>query len=558
MKYPLIALPLSTLLILTGCGGSGSGGDDKVTPPPTPTPTVTVTAPTSAIANVAFDVQWTSTDAANCAAKFTKATTTSGTASVTETTTGSKTYEVSCTSADGTQTGKGSATVQVDGQATAEGLWQGTGKGNGGDRAVSGVVTKEDAYWLTYSAANATNVVGFFAGVGSSQPDATGTAGSFASGNLREFNFEGVEAGGGSLSAGSYNKTGSDKAVFAFGGTTNSTALSASYIFNGTQLYSIDNVTDGICAPTCAAVVPTPNPPTFDDGGTPWTIVPSANNMNGTPSLTGTFRFQAYSIFTDLNPIGVSATLNLDYPSRTLTISGGTATWNPSTFVLKLTGVTFTEASPGFDCDDGGDGSVCAIVPGPTVATTGDVTITYTDSQLNEYNGVAHTYQLANAAVGDGCIGQGGGDWCANGELTFHGTIPNVLPVSQTLATTYNAAYETTPALADVAGAFSGSDGVGTTLNSSSSLSVSAAGAVTATAENGQCAVTGSLATHPTGGNVYDATLTFANGTGTCTYSGAFTGVATYDAETSAITVTAINAARNQGFLFTGSKAQPQ
>jgi len=425
---------------------------------------------------------------------------------------------------------------------------------------ISGVITKEDSYWLTYSAANANaGVVGFFAGTGVSTPDVTGTAGTFTSGGLREFNFEGVEAGGGSLSAGSYNKTGTNKTLFTFGAATTASPLSASYTFTGSQQYSIDLVTIN-CGSACAILTVTPvDPATFDDGGNRWTIRPDANNLSAAPSVSGTFRFQPYHISTDLAPALGSPDpipLDLDYPARTLSIdsANGTPSWDQANLQLTVTGVTFSEQSTNFVCDDQGAG-ICGIVPGPEVATTGDLTITFTDSTLTQYTGVAHTYQLANAVTHTGCIGQGGGDWCANGVLTFSGSVPSTQSVSQTLVTSYNAAYETTPTLSTVAGMFFGVDGVGTTLNSGATFGVDVNGTVlpSSVAENGQCLVSGTMLPHASGGNVYDVNLSFANNGGaTCSYSGAFTGAATYDADTHTLNVTAVNAARDQGFLFSG------
>lgn len=568
MKYPLVTIPLAALLVLTGCSnGSSSGGDDAPvttpTPPPPPpppaaAPTVTVTAPATAIANVPFDITWASTDATSCTSAVFTGNATSGTKNYSETKVGEITYEVTCTGAGGSATD--AKTVNVSPQAIAEGLWQGTGTGNGGERAISGVITKEDAYWLTYSAAgNTSNVVGFFAGTGASQPDASGTAGTFSSGGLREFNFEGMEAAGGTLSAGTYNKAGTDKAGFTFGASTTATALSATYTFAGTQAYSIDNVTDGLCAPNCSVLNQTPNPQTFDDGGTPWTIVPNANNLAGAPALTGTFKFQPYHIDTDLAPVLGSpdpSLLFLDYPARTLTVAGGTPSWDAANHRLTLSNVTFTEASPGFVCEDGdADGAFCDIVPGPSVATTGDVVITYTDSTLTAYNGVAHTYQLANG-TGAGCIGQGGPDWCANGVLTFSGTIPSAASASQVLATTYNELYEATPSLGEIDGNYTGSAGVDTAISSGATLNIDSEGVVTG-AELTGCTYAGTVVPHGTGGNVYDVTLNFTAG-GTCTYAGAFTGAATYDATAGTLTVTAVidNDDRDKGFLFTGSVAQ--
>jgi hypothetical protein len=460
---------------------------------------------------------------------------------------------VTCTGAGGTATGT-SAKVTVGLQATAEGLWQGLGNGNGTDRAISGVVTKENEYWLVYNAPNnSPHAAGFYAGQGTSLPDATGLAGSFPSSNLREFNFEGAGPAGGSLLNGAY--VGKSQSNAAFNGTAVSTSLSSTHSLNGTQAYEIEGVTTPMPDGLGGVLTQNPNPATFTDGGTAWIINPVA----GAAALAGSFVFAPYDVSVDLS----AATLGevaLSIPNRTLTFSNGTAAYDSATRKLTLTGINFTETSPGVTCAQDGvpDGPYCAAVPGPANPSRGSIEITF-DPNMIDYTGVATVYQavpiLSPLETGV-CWAEGGvpgtDDACAINTLTFAGTLPNTPSVTQSFVSTYNAAYDLAPSLSDIAGSYAGSAGIDTTINGSATFDIAADGSVTGLETTG-CTYLGNVTTHASGGNVYDVALTFTPG-GTCTYTGAFTGVATYDATTSAITVTAVNANKDQGFLFSGTK----
>jgi hypothetical protein len=76
---------------------------------------------------------------------------------------------------------------------TAEGFWGGT---TSASRTISGVVTNSGEYWFIYTAAgNSAVAAGFIQGHGSS------VNGQFSSGDLRDFNFEGIGVVSGSVSS---------------------------------------------------------------------------------------------------------------------------------------------------------------------------------------------------------------------------------------------------------------------------------------------------------------------------------------------------------------------
>jgi hypothetical protein len=523
---------------------------------------------------VPFDITWSSSDATSCTGSgFTTGDATSDTISQTATTVGEVTYTITCTGASGTTPATAQKTVNVSAQATAEGLWQGAGTSGSVVRNLSGVVTKENAYWLVYNGdsagSDADNAMGFMAGTGTSVLGAN--QGTFNSGDLREFNFENLGALGGGLTLGTFNKAAADKATHTLAATSTTSSLADPTNFTGSQSYAIETITID-CGSGCATVVETPQPPTFTDGGNTLSIVPSAAQaIDGThpAGLSGSFVFAPYSINVDLNNFGFPYIVDLNYPDRVLNFSGGNATWDQNSLTLTITEVTIVESAPSTVCTDNANGDACDFVPGPSVPTQGDISITYTDSTLKEYTGVAHTYQVAISSDedtdGDGdpttgpsvdlCLAQGGIDVCANGTLTFSGRVPTNPSLSQTLATTYNAAYESEPAVADIGGSYTGAAGIGSTIAGGATFEIDAGDGTVTGGDSTGCTYTGSVAPHAPGGNVYDVSLTFASG-GTCTYSGAFSGVATYDATTSNVTVTAVNGNKDQGFLFTGAKAQ--
>lgn len=561
MKYPLIALPLSTLLVLTGCGGSGSGGDDKPNTPPPPAPTVSVTAPANAIATIAFEVQWTSTDAASCSTDFSKDSTTSGTAEVTEDEAGSKTYTVTCTGAGGSASG--SANVEVSPVPSPQGLWKGTANDGTLDRTFGGVVTAENQYWLVYNGVggNANTPAGFLVGTGNvGITDVTN--GTLSAGDLIEFNFEGKGSAVGSLAA-----------TFAVKETLEGTTTTSLSNMSGVQGYEIDGVTgaDGIPG---VVLVSNPTPVTFNDGGTPLDIVPNVNDPTGIPGISGQFRFADYGIemTIPLDPDNPSV-VKIDYKGRVLNIVPGPdfqVTFDDSNPqpTLLLTGVLFEETTTEpVDCQDNGGGLYCAFVP--TSTPFGDILITFDDSTLASYTGVAHAFQPVDALGPnpDGtCIndqysvaadpGAANTVACANATLTFSGTIPSgsSSEVTQNFTTAYNAAYDTAADLTVLAGSYIGNAGVGASIEALSSLNVAADGTISGLTAATDCAISGTVVPHGDK-NVYDAELTFTdNGSTTCTLDDeTLSGVVTYDAATGTITVTAVDSSKSKGFLFVGT-----
>jgi len=112
-KSSLLLILASSLSLLHGCG-SGSG-----TPPPPPLPTVTITASSSSVTpGQAVTLTWSSTNATSCTASaspsesdWSGAHATSGSQSVTPASTGTINYTLMCTGAGGSGSGAVSVTV---------------------------------------------------------------------------------------------------------------------------------------------------------------------------------------------------------------------------------------------------------------------------------------------------------------------------------------------------------------------------------------------------------------------------------------------------------------
>lgn len=551
MKYPLIALPMSTLLVLTGCGGSSSGGDDAAK---STAPTVTVTAPATAVTTIAYNVAWTSTDATSCSSAFSASTATSGSEAVTATEAGTATYSVTCTGAGGTATG--TANVAVSEIGNAQGLWQGDTTGNGGNRTFGGVITDTNQYWLVYNGTDAAagDPAGFFVGTGTTVTTSS-TEGTFTGNGMIEFNFEGDGSAVGTLATDYIDKT-------SLSGTATSTISN----LQGKQTYTIDGITDD---PT-TVFVSNPDPVTFTDGGTPWVITTS-----GTPSIVGQLHFVDYDIHLEIN-IG-PATVDVVYPGRVLTIAQGSTyqanldTTNPLAPKLLLTGVEFQDSvtSPGCT-DSSGIGTFCAFIP--TSTPYGDIELTF-NATMDKYTGVAHAFQPVDGLPQDPdstCLldtytvptnsGTPNQNPCATATLRFKGRVSNLpaTEVTQTITSTYNAIYETAGSLAAIAGDYVGNAGLEAALDANSTLAISSSGAITGTTVTTECAITGALAPHGNK-NVYDVTnlvFTDAGVSNACPLVGeTLQGVATYDADSGKITVTATTDDKSQGFLFVGPRA---
>ena len=120
---------------------------------------------------------------------------------------------------------------------------------------------------------------------------------------------------------------------------------------------------------------------------------------------------------------------------------------------------------------------------------------------------------------------------------------------STALSTKYDVGYdETPPSLATTAGTYAGVVGTLKTAPTTFNLTLSATGAITASA--GACSITGNAKGRPSGKAVFDVTLALA---GTCDFSSA-TGVMVFDLKNKGTIFMAMNPAKSDGMVFIGNK----
>jgi hypothetical protein len=400
---------------------------------------------------------------------------------------------------------------------SAEGAWQGI---SGDGRAVSGVVTKEGDYWLAYTQPGHAAIVGFYAGRGISTPT-DASAGTFASQNLREVNFDGGFTGGGNVAEGAISFANySNKATFSgsfatvIGGAVTSATFSVESIGNL-------NVPSTPPAP--------PNPPLA--AGPNYSTVPGIAVLNGSGTLTVDINVT--------NQISVNGTAPSVITADTHAV-----------FTGLLTGSSFAwtaGTSTASNCHRVSGANICGLIPTtPQSATYDQNPIAFDLSALGAQTII--TDQAADPT-----------------NLTTYTFIATGITLSSLPAitadtfnfTTYNAAYDAPPSLTELAGNYTGSAGVGVATQAGATFNIAEDGTISGGESSAiHCAYAGTASTHPAGGNVYDISLTFSDNGGACAYStsGNFTGVATHDTTTDRATVMALDSSRAKGFLFVGTK----
>jgi hypothetical protein len=528
------------VIVTTSAGTSATAAADQFTfVAPPPVPTVTVTAPATGVVGFPFTAGWTSTGASVCSSNFSSATGAASTGSKTETTAGTKTYSVTCTGAGGAATG--TATIVIASSPTAEGLWQGT---TDDARTLNGVVMTADSssvsnYWLVYTKTTDSSAAGFIAGAGTSTA-ANPTGGNFASNDLREFNFAAHRVtAGGSLTAPYLQKTSL--------GTAGTPASGA---------YQSTDIITGVTFPQTFAVISAPETPALffqgvDDNGDPINLaLPVSGSGSGTATLDGAGVLTmsvATSVAIDLAPLGASSNPNpfagiISNPVLTQSIVLNTT----GSYSLNKTGslVSFIACTAGsLDTLPGGG--------------CGGIQLTDSTHPAGPPAGAASFYSAQSFTLSGGTIQLK--SVTSGATLIIDYTLANNTAnpaVARTFAMNYSAAYESTPDVATVAGSYTGSAGIGTNLLTGATLTIASDGSIVGMESSSHCNFTATVAAHATG-NVYDVTaVTFTNNGGTCAYTieGTFTGAATYDASTKKLSVTALNAARDKGFMFVGTK----
>lgn len=136
-------------------------------------------------------------------------------------------------------------------------------------------------------------------------------------------------------------------------------------------------------------------------------------------------------------------------------------------------------------------------------------------------------------------------------KQSFNGTVA-AGSGSLTFTSNYNSAYDTVPTLSAIAGTYTGTAVVVSVGNGASTLTISAAGAVSDDSVN--CHLTGTV-TPRSEGNIYNFTASFPSGCPTAAIAGkTFAGIAYFDAGAKGLYVMAPNAGRTDGVFYVGSK----
>ena len=390
-------------------------------------------------------------------------------------------------------------TTTTDTPTDPQGYWQGT---TDDGRTVSGVVTEEGDYWFVYTDTGG-SPVGFYAGKGKAT-STTPPDGTFTSQNLRQVDFD-----SGTILAGAIS--------VPAGETVNYTAQSA---LSG----SLD----------------------------PVTVSGSSYSVAGSWTSTATIS-------------SVPADIPMTANSGTYDPATGKGSWNLTADASAITGavITFDQT---FTIDSAtGVGTLNQDASNCT-GTGSSFAVSLTCNGLG-----ANFYGPLDAG---GAIVAGQQAWAvvtpvSPDAVVFAPTLTmNTLtaPITQgSLDLQYDAAYETSPSLDDIAGNYTATTtGIDSTINPGATFTLNSDGTLVAGTDAGSnCNFTANLVVHASGGNVYDVTdIAFTNdSSGTCAYDGmTFTGVATVATDTSAtpstttLTITAMNADRNKGFMIIATK----
>jgi hypothetical protein len=133
---------------------------------------------------------------------------------------------------------------------------------------------------------------------------------------------------------------------------------------------------------------------------------------------------------------------------------------------------------------------------------------------------------------------------------SLNGSITYTSSPSNTFTSTYSADYELTPTLTALAGTYTGT-AASPAGAESATLTVTAGGAITGAGASG-CTLTGTVAPRSQG-NAYDATITFG-GAPCLAANTTVTGGIYFDAASKRAYAVALNAARTDGVIYTGTK----
>lgn len=228
---------------------------------------------------------------------------------------------------------------------------------------------------------------------------------------------------------------------------------------------------------------------------------------------------------------------------------GGGSSFSPTSAQGLWTGTTDTGREIfGVVLDDGSYWFIYTrVVVGPPPLILTDSFIQGTGST----SGSDFSSSNARNFNGAGFFNSGGLDASFSARTTLDGTF--IYPdFSEVLNTTYDAAYDLTPSLADIAGTYAGSSiNIPFGGSRSANVVISAAGTITVSGAQTCNNFDGTIMTHAAG-NVYDVSGTILNVDCNPGASREVNGIAFFDAATQTLYLTAVDSGRAHGYFFTG------
>jgi hypothetical protein len=139
-----------------------------------------------------------------------------------------------------------------------------------------------------------------------------------------------------------------------------------------------------------------------------------------------------------------------------------------------------------------------------------------------------------------------------SGSFTPRQSVQVTTSLGSTFTGVYSPEYDLPASPSVAAGTFTGSGLTATSGYYLTTITVSSAGVVTASTP--ACSGTGTMVPRPSGKNIYDMRLSFTGASCPFASAGATVGVAYFDAAAKSLATLGLNAARNNGFFFIGSK----
>ena len=229
---------------------------------------------------------------------------------------------------------------------------------------------------------------------------------------------------------------------------------------------------------------------------------------------------------------------------------GGEHEGGSSAGVLTLTSATATAQGYWSGSNAAGQNVLLAILD------NGEVWGVYTSNKLpvgglqgsvayagNTLSGVGYDFNTALSSVSRTSY---------TGSFVASSTISVTTTAGSVLTAKYDAGYDQSPSMANLAGTFTGGGVTGTGASPFSVITVSALGTITGTSAG--CALAGTAVARPSGKNSFDVSLAFSGSACALGNGTTANGFAYYDATARQLISMSLNGAKTDGFIYSGTK----